>query len=532
MGTIMGNGVTIRGGKSRAGARISTTLNEDGTQNVFIEDNVNTIIDTAKSIFSVSYNKVLVPLIGSSTPSKLQFTYTGEYNERLEDGVIELLTSGTLVFKNEAAIDAFLVGGGASGRAAQPLNAGGSGGGGGYTKTLLNITPRINTEYHIVIGAGGAECTSYTNTSNPGESTSAFGSSVDGGDRNSGTFHNGGNGGSGGGAGGTTNTIATKNAANGGSDGSSGEGTYNNYSTGGTGQGSTTREFGEATGKLYAAGGGGGSTYDRNGQGTAGKGGEGGGGNGGSVSVKPTPGQENTGSGGGGGTASTESYKNGAAGGSGIVCIRLHKEKKTLSGTYKLNAAPLTTPSYLPTAQGQQFTENFTFTSNGVEYNKIVFYHPGGSVFLYYQNDSTTTSVYNFTQKTYVSSDAALRTITLKFNDTEVSEEFYNWFIANTNSGSDTKILAGTYTFKNTLTSVSSDVIGSFVFSTNSINMIKMVFTTKNILQYWQDTAGYTPAYGNTSWRDNTLKTVILPYDATVDTDFYTWFTSNTTKTS
>lgn len=62
--------------------------------------------------------------------------------------------------------------------------------------------------------------------------------------------------------------------------------------------------------------------------------------------------------------------------------------------------------------------------------------------------------------------------------------------------------------------------------------MIKMVFTTKNILQYWQDTTGYTPAYDNTSWRDNTLKTVILPYDATVDTDFYTWFTANTTKTS
>lgn len=421
MGTIMGNGVTIRGG-SRAGTRISTTLNEDGTQNVFIEDNVNTIIDTAKSIFSVSYNKVLVPLVGGSTPSKLQFTYTGEYNERLEDGVIELLTSGTLVFKNEAAIDAFLVGGGASGRAAQPLNAGGSGGGGGYTKTLLNITPRINIEYPIIIGAGGAECTSYTNSSNPGESTSAFGSSVDGGDRNSGTFYNGGNGGSGGGAGGTTNTIATKNAANGGSNGSSGEGTYNNYSTGGTGQGSTTREFGESTGKLYAAGGGGGSTYDRNGQGTAGKGGEGGGGNGGSVSVKPTSGARNTGSGGGGGTASTESYKNGAAGGSGIVCIRLHKK--------------------------------------------------------------------------------------------------------------ETIIKAGTYTFKNTLTAVSSDVTGAFVFSTNSINMIKMVFTTGNILQYWKNTSDYTPAYDNTSWRADIFKTIILPYDTTVDIDFYAWFTSNTTKTS
>ena len=99
-------------------------------------------------------------------------------------------------------------------------------------------------------------------------------------------------------------------------------------------------------------------------------------------------------------------------------------------------------------------------------------------------------------------------------------------------SGSDDKILAGTYTFKNTLTSVSSDITGAFVYSTNSINMIKMIFTTGNILQYWKDTSNYTPAYDNTSWRDSTLKTVILPYDATVDTDFYTWFTSNTTKIS
>ena len=69
MGTIMGNGVTIRGGNSRAGARISTTLNEDGTQNVFIEDKVNNVIDTTKSIFSVYYNKVLVPLHKGDEPS-------------------------------------------------------------------------------------------------------------------------------------------------------------------------------------------------------------------------------------------------------------------------------------------------------------------------------------------------------------------------------------------------------------------------------------------------------------------------------
>ena len=103
-------------------------------------------------------------------------------------------------------------------------------------------------------------------------------------------------------------------------------------------------------------------------------------------------------------------------------------------------------------------------------------------------------------------------------------------------SGSDTKvdakISAGTYIFKNILTAVSSDVTGSFVFSTNSINMIKMIFTTGNILQYLKNTSDYTPVYDNTSWRSDIFKTVILPYDATVDTDFYAWFTSNTTKTS
>lgn len=108
----------------------------------------------------------------------------------------------------------------------------------------------------------------------------------------------------------------------------------------------------------------------------------------------------------------------------------------------------------------------------------------------------------------------------------------YNKVLVPLVGNSNDKILAGTYTFKNTLTSVSSDVTGSFVFSTNSINMIKMVFTTKNILQYWKDTVGYSAAYDNTSWRDSIFKTVILPYDATVDSDFYAWFTSNTTKTS
>lgn len=41
--------------------------------------------------------------IAGGTAKRLEFEYTGTYNERLEDGVVELLTSGVLTFKKEAA---------------------------------------------------------------------------------------------------------------------------------------------------------------------------------------------------------------------------------------------------------------------------------------------------------------------------------------------------------------------------------------------------------------------------------------------
>ena len=44
----------------------------------------------------------------------IKFTYTGEYNVR-DDGVVELLTSGTIVFLEPKVIDLFMVGGGGKG---------------------------------------------------------------------------------------------------------------------------------------------------------------------------------------------------------------------------------------------------------------------------------------------------------------------------------------------------------------------------------------------------------------------------------
>lgn len=251
-----------------------------------------------------------------------------------------------LKFKKEAAIDAFLVGGGSGGCSGwykTSSNYGGGGGGaGGFTKTLLNIIPRANLEYEIVIGTGGSAGSSKFNNNDAlvvtsptnGGDTVAFGATAGGGKVSTAITPGsslpsamwqylicGGSGGSGGGQSvGRGITSSYDVAGAGGSDGSDGgaanpQPNATSYPIG-TGQGTTTREFGEAAGKLYAGGGGAGNIL-----GTPTSGGDGGGGNGGSK-MTATP---NTGGGGGG--ANEGSVSTGGDGGSGIVCIRLHKKE-------------------------------------------------------------------------------------------------------------------------------------------------------------------------------------------------------------
>ena len=185
------------------------------------------------------------------------------------DWRIKFLTSGTLVFGNLAnasrGIDVFLVGGGAGG-ASWVVNPDtrAAGGGGGYTKTERNVTVTKGTSYAIVVGAAGfnnaassgSAMDGYSRGSNGGDTT-AFGYTANGGGYGRAghayypeTYNygwaEGGNGGSGGG------TRATF-AYNGGTDGGNGDGADSSH---GRGQGTTTREFGEAGGDLYASGGG------------------------------------------------------------------------------------------------------------------------------------------------------------------------------------------------------------------------------------------------------------------------------------
>lgn len=250
---------------------------------------------------------------GKVGAASLNFTYTGQYNQR-DDGVVELLTSGTLIFLSKAVIDLFLVGGGGAGGCGANSKVARGGGGGGYTFVKKSIEVEANKDYQIVIGAGGV--ISNENTGLDGGATTAFGYTANPG-KGAVAYTGGANGGSGGGGGGYQ-TSPTPGA--GGSDGANG-GT--GYVGGGTGQGTTTREFGESTGKLYAGGGGGGYYPGDNRSGGAG--GAGGGGKGGSRYQAGSDGEPNSGGGGGGSGSTLTDVNKGGAGGSGIACFRVAK---------------------------------------------------------------------------------------------------------------------------------------------------------------------------------------------------------------
>ena len=254
-----------------------------------------------------------------------KFTYTGEYNVR-DDGVVELLTSGTIVFLSPTVIDVFCVGGGSGGNGNnKDGSSGGGGGAGGYTSTVRNVSVSANASFVVTIGAGGKGTTTLAALGQAGGSTS-FGNITTARGGEAGVNNRAGYGNKGGsGGGGATSSVKT--GGTGGSDGGNGEQGGNGGLPGGSGQGTTTREFGEQTGKLYAGGGGGGRYLSGNTPVTS-MGGAGGGGTGawigGRTARQPaTAGVANTGGGGGGGRSySSEIYETGANGGSGIVCFR------------------------------------------------------------------------------------------------------------------------------------------------------------------------------------------------------------------
>ncbi len=191
------------------------------------------------------------PIIGTD------FTWTGGDGtyQVLDDGDgnwrIKFLASGTFTPLRDMRIDVFCVGGG-GGKGLQYAG----GGGAGYTTTVKSVVVTANTAYPIVVGAAGANGVSGASDGTNGGDSVAFNVTAFGGkgtaySNSSSSRKPGGNGGSGGGS-----TITTPGylIGAGGVDGGDGESV--GTQVGGTGQGTTTREFGEATGDLYATGGG------------------------------------------------------------------------------------------------------------------------------------------------------------------------------------------------------------------------------------------------------------------------------------
>lgn len=203
------------------------------------------------------------------------------------DGVTELRFTSAVVAAFSGRVtsaDAFGVGGGGSGGAANRVNSNGnyiwgsaSGGAGGKTKTVKNIP--LGVVFSVSIGTGGAAVTNtsggYTDGKTGGTtkitsvgvneiilsvSGGAGGIARSGGTGTGFLGTNGANGGSGSGATAAVSGGVTVGAS--GSDGADGESvSVDGGHTGGSGQKTTTRAFGENNGELFAPAGGGAARY-------------------------------------------------------------------------------------------------------------------------------------------------------------------------------------------------------------------------------------------------------------------------------
>lgn len=368
------------------------------------------------------------PVCAGGKP-KLKFTYTGDYVVR-KDGVVELLTSGTIVFLEPKVIDVFMVGGGGAGDGSSTRTNStnaykiGGGGGGGYTRTSKRIS--VQGSYQIVIGAGGSMgvnggATSFGDKLSvnggisgkdlPGTSPSTMGG------------HGGGSGGGGG-------VNSNSDYGNGGYDGSNGKHGYPTDRSGGQGQNFTTREFGEPAGKLYAGGGGGGRAMF-SATPIISNGGSGGGGSGGFgwddniVVQAPAAGVANTGGGGGGGVIAynpqvAATAGKGASGGSGIVCFRDAQELPELAGTWVLNER-----LYAPERDFDEIT-GYRFKVGTIECTQIRTVNLTHlSAYKVFSGD--TVDIYTFSTNTW---QTTARNLTFPAGAT-ASDEFRAWLASN-----------------------------------------------------------------------------------------------------
>lgn len=360
----------------------------------------------------------------------VKFTYTGDYNQR-DDGVVELLTSGTLVFPEPAVIDIFCVGGGGSGGsfiAGGLTQMGAPGGAGGYTATVLKQS--VADSYTIIIGAGGKRGAIDGTETKFGNVITAPGGKGVAQNIASSEKLNGVAGGSGSGGG----VKSKSDYGMGGSDGQNGENGYPTSIKGGAGQGSTTREFGEINAKLYAGGGSGGrymvSTIPIVTQGGPGGGGAGGWtGNVDGTYQAPSAGGANTGGGGGGGTvlagyAGEANSRPGAEGGSGIVCFRKAQELPELAGVWVLNER-MYAPESSVNFTGQNFKIGNASAPNAVTARALIC---STTTIKYTTSAGLTSTLYTFSRHEWGSDKYKYLTFP---TGADASDEFRAWLASN-----------------------------------------------------------------------------------------------------
>ena len=554
--------------------------------------NYNYVVDNAGLFGSVSHgdNYGFRPHICINfNSSGLDFTYTGEYNMRA-DGVVELLTSGELMFNETQKIDIFCVGGGGKGgyMSNPSISTGAGGGGGGYTKTLKNYD--LLGGVIVTIGVGSTNFSTTSSIQYGG--TTSFGSilSATGGQSAYRTASgegtnaiNGGNGGSGGGSGASTGATV---AANGGSDGSNGNvGIINNYSPkAGTGQGTTTREFGESTGKLYSGGGGGGITSNTL---EVSSGGLGGGGNGArfgpngtATTIKAINGKPNTGGGGGGGAQYGENGATSGDGGSGIVCIRKAKPQSTdipLTGDLAVgNTVTFDDKSFLVvhntgtkwylasstiienctstvlTTKCTEYLSNFSSTAQNYMVAQTIDSYTGkvflpsraqlNSGFAYYKNNANRICRYNgeasywwgLTSSSSGYNDSVDSNGAISSNHYSVTLGFRPHICIDTSLSGETVTLAGTWLLNDTLYPTEAKLTEKIdvTHAGSKYTSIAIDPISNKCVTLTAGVGGKTLYYFDTKRWNGSDHTLIFSEGATCSDEFFTWLKANATKQS
>lgn len=180
---------------------------------------------------------------------------------------------------------------------------------------------------------------------------------------------------------------------------------------------------------------------------------------------------------------------------------------------------------------GMPPTTNILFISNGTQYSKIS--NSGGitASILY-----DTTEVYSYEFQTWT--NTAYRTLVFETAPTGV---FLTWLQANgTKQATQQTIGKGTYVWNDFLNLDTYNTYTTFNFKCNNVNYIGIYFniasgpSTFYEMGYSGDTNviiyNYFSGDSGGSWVDEKYKTIEVLEDVEVGSQFYIWFTSNTTK--